>query len=216
MVECGNRLRVGVLVLQTLACRGWFTCRPFIEDRDKGGVRTYRTPGGGTRPESRPSKTWTVDPRKLTIFYRISVERGLNFRGLWKFKIFTLNPLIFRDLTPHLSRSPIYIEIEQREAEAINFHSSSWQWTSCLEVTSGRSWLAWLQGTCGTSARTTIAIPRYRSLHPPEPRNPQKSQKGLPRPPRPECQNSVEKVPEHWFCSLFDSLTRRPSNFRKE
>ena len=36
----------------------------------------------------------------------------------------------------------------------------------------------------------------YRSLHTPGPRNPQKVPKGLPGPPRPECQKSVEKVPK--------------------
>ena len=54
-----------------------------------------------------------------------------------------------------------------------------------------------------------IAIPVYRSLHTPEPRNPQKSQKGLPGPPGPECQKSVEKSPDiefHTFWTLFRVL----------
>ena len=51
-----------------------------------------------------------------------------------------------------------------------------------------------------------IAIPMHRSLHTPEPRNPQKSQKAVPGPPVPECQKNVERVPESWLCSLFDSF----------
>ena len=38
---------------------------------------------------------------------------------------------------------------------------------------------------------------------PPSPEIPEKSQKGLPGPPGPKCQKSVEKVPEHRFCSPF-------------
>ena len=65
-----------------------------------GGVKTYRMLEGGTRPESCPSKTWTLTP-KLTIFYRISVERG-QFQGPLEIKNFH-PPHDFRRFDPPLS-----------------------------------------------------------------------------------------------------------------
>ena len=67
----------------------------------KGGVKTYRTlKGGELAPKVAPRGLRLLDPNLAAIFYRISVERGVFFQGLWKFKIFT-PPLIFGDLTPY-------------------------------------------------------------------------------------------------------------------
>ena len=78
---------------------------PPVGDWDRG-VKTYRTleGGGELAPKVAPRRLGLLTP-KLTIFFRISVERG-QFQGPWKFKIFT-PPLIFGDLTPPpLSQSP--------------------------------------------------------------------------------------------------------------
>ena len=57
-----------------------------------GGFKTYRTleGGGGTRPESCPSKSWTLDPQ-MAIFYGISVERG---QFLWELPSDTMSKLL--------------------------------------------------------------------------------------------------------------------------
>ena len=81
-----------------------------------GGVKTYRTlEGGGTRPESCPCKAWTffLTP-KLRIFYRNSVRKG-QISGAPKSQNFHPPPLIFGDLTPPLSRSPIVVHLEGLE-----------------------------------------------------------------------------------------------------
>ena len=72
-----------------------------IRDRDRGGVKTYRTleGGGELAPDSCPSKAWTFDP-KLAIFYRISVEGG-QFQG--PLEIQNFHP------PPKHSRSPIRV-----------------------------------------------------------------------------------------------------------
>ena len=62
-----------------------------------GGVKTYRTlEGGGTRPESCPSKLGLLTP-KLAIFYRISVEKG-QIQG--PLKIQNFHPSNFRRFDP--------------------------------------------------------------------------------------------------------------------
>ena len=62
-----------------LKTQGVFITQPRSETGITGGGGGQNAPnareGEGTRPESCPSKTWTLDP-KLAIFYRISVERG--------------------------------------------------------------------------------------------------------------------------------------------
>ena len=65
-----------------------------------GVVKTYRTLQGGGElgPEVLLGKLGLLTP-KLRIFYRISVEMGVNFRDPQKFKIFT-PALIFGGLTP--------------------------------------------------------------------------------------------------------------------
>ena len=50
-------------------------------------------------------------------------------------------------------------------------------------------------GGSGCASKVAIAIPIYRSLHTPEPRNPEKVSKRCPGRPGPECQKACRKSP---------------------
>ena len=69
------------------------------DSQGRGGVKTYRTleGGGELAPKVAPRRLGLLT-LKSAIFFRISVEGG-QFRGPWKFKIFT-PPSNFRRFDP--------------------------------------------------------------------------------------------------------------------
>ena len=87
----------------------------FVGNRDRGGQNVPNARGGGTRPESCPSKTWTFDPQ-IGDFLQNLWRKG-SISGAPENSKFSPLPSNFRRFDPPLSQSPsLWVKSESLSA----------------------------------------------------------------------------------------------------